>query len=121
VSRLLDLNKIDWHSHCVYRPRFVWVAALVICLPLWFRLLQSLRRHYDTRRRHPALSNAIKYGISMSVVLFGVFNPAYSRSLLQGGRGPSPYEIAWIDVYTTATIFTWLWWVDTHTSFPGPL
>lgn len=52
-----------------------YIAPLVIAYPLWLRLLQSLKRYYLTAKRVPPLPNAIKYGLSLSVVLFALFNP----------------------------------------------
>ena len=48
------------------------IFAPVICaLPLWCRFMQCLRVAHDSHKRFPALPNALKYSISLLVVLFG--------------------------------------------------
>lgn len=85
-----------------------YIAPMVIFLPLWFRLLQCLRRYYDTATRFPFIPNSIKYGLSMSVVLFGIFNPEYSHSIISTHM-ITPYQLVWIMAYATTTLYTWVW------------
>jgi len=80
----------------------------MIFLPLWFRLLQCLRRYYDTATRWPFIPNAIKYGLSMSVVLFGIFNPQYGHSIISRHM-VTPYQFVWILSYGATTMYTWIW------------
>lgn len=90
-----------------------YIAPLVIAYPLWLRLLQCLKRYYVTKRRIPPLPNACKYGISMSVVLFAVFNPEYSRGVLNNkdkqGAAFDAYEFFWLLSQIGTTLGTW-WW-----------
>ena len=85
-----------------------YIAPLMIFLPLWFRLLQCLRRYYDTANRWPFIPNAIKYGLSMSVVLFGIFNPEYGHNIISRHM-VTPYQFVWILSYATTTFYTWVW------------
>ncbi len=79
---------------CVVCGRVV-VVPLLTALPLWWRFMQCLRRYRDTGQRFPHLANALKYALSHSVLLFGVFNPALKAPLplqvlidrLDGGDG----------------------------------
>ena len=61
---------------CTHNPTMLYVVKpLLSALPLWLRLHQNLRRFFETRVRHPHLSNAFKYAFAHSIVLFGAFNP----------------------------------------------
>lgn len=51
------------------------VMPLIAALPLWWRLCQNLQRYNATHCRFPWLLNALKYGTSLTVVVFGVFHP----------------------------------------------
>ena len=51
-------------------------------LPLWCRFMQCLRVFHDSRQRMPALPNALKYAVSLLVVLFGTVHPTLMTSIL---------------------------------------
>jgi hypothetical protein len=42
-----------------------YINPALICLPLWLRLLQCLRRYHDSATRVPHIPNSIKYGQAM--------------------------------------------------------
>jgi len=71
-------------SHFAYTH----VAIPLICLlPIWFRLMQCLRRYFDTSKRWPNLANALKYSLSQTVTLFGTFHPLYMYNQVKPGGG----------------------------------
>jgi hypothetical protein len=39
-----------------------YIIPALICLPLWLRLLQCLRRYHDSATRVPHIPNSYKYG-----------------------------------------------------------
>jgi len=71
------------------------VAPLLSVLPLWFRLLQNLRRYRETQQRHPFLSNAGKYALAQVVALFGMFQ--------------ADSTFMWVFFYTCASLYAF-WW-----------
>jgi len=63
-----------WQSSTWYKR----IAVPLLCLfPLWIRLMQCLRRYWDTGKRMPNLANAFKYSMAQTVTLFGAFYPIY--------------------------------------------
>ena len=66
---------------------------------------QNLRRYYDTRMRHPYLSNAFKYAFAHSIVLFGAFNP----ELLQFNKGSEVTSYLFVTVFVISTLYTYSW------------
>jgi hypothetical protein len=64
-------------------------------------------RYHERRTRWPAFYNAIKYCFICSVILLGLFNPSYSRSLV--GRHIDPYQALWIVCSVISTAYT-SWW-----------
>ena len=61
------------HDSRVYHNVLV---PLFCALPLWWRFMQCLRVFHDSQQRIPALPNALKYSVSLLVVLFGAVHPA---------------------------------------------
>ena len=51
------------------------LTPLILGFPLFWRLMQCLRRYKDTGNRVPHLFNALKYAFALQVVLFGAFHP----------------------------------------------
>ncbi|RKP17933.1 EXS-domain-containing protein, partial [Rozella allomycis CSF55] len=47
-----------------------WFGFLLIGLPAYWRLMQCLRRYYDTRKAFPHLANGLKYAVALIVVFF---------------------------------------------------
>jgi hypothetical protein len=67
----------DRFTSCLYSPIFKrLVVPLLSALPLWLRLMQCLRKYMETKKRWPFLGNALKYGLSHSIVLFSVMHAA---------------------------------------------
>ena len=52
-----------------------WVTAIVLILPSWLRMMQCLRRYFDSRMRHPHLSNAFKYALYLLVAFVAKIIP----------------------------------------------
>jgi len=88
-----------------------YLVPLVIFLPLWFRMLQCLRAYYNTDSRFPYVPNSIKYGIAMSVVLFGIFNPFYPTQDSKEGahQGLIAYHVLWSFAFFATTFYSWIW------------
>ena len=71
---------------------YTHVAIPLICLlPIWYRLMQCLRRYFDTSQRWPNLPNALKYSLSQTVTLFGTFHPLYMYNQQPGGDTHTVY------------------------------
>lgn len=69
-------SNYDANITCLTSFDYTRIAVPIIsALPLWLRFLQCMRRYRDTQKRHPFISNAGKYAVSHSVILFGVFHP----------------------------------------------
>jgi len=84
--------------------------ALLTALPLFFRFLQNLRVAHDTRRRVPALPNALKYAVALLVVLFGALHPAVSSGQRLRTSDYNPWvQYAWLAAYLGATLYAFLW------------
>lgn len=76
---------------CINSPLLQDVCTPIICaLPLWCRFMQCLRVYHDTGKRVPALPNALKYAVSLLVVLFGTLHKSVVTSFSA--------ETAWIQV-----------------------
>lgn len=77
---------------------------LILALPLWFRFMQCLRRYFDTHKRHPNLSNALKYALAQTVVLMGVFSHLSTDTTTS-----TRYQILWVTLLTLSTLYTFCW------------
>jgi len=95
----------DWLIGSPTRCNDVNAVALPVLsgLPLYWRLMQCLRRYYDTGMKHQLL-NALKYLISLSVVLFSTLN-----GNLQGEHGWDPLRLAWLGSFIIATLYAYCW------------
>ena len=56
--------------------------------------MQNLRVYHDTHKRWPALPNALKYAVSLLVVLFGALHP--SVGVLPSMESASWIQICWL-------------------------
>jgi xenotropic and polytropic retrovirus receptor 1 len=92
---------------CHQSPIFANVVTPVICaLPLWCRFMQCLRVYHDTQRRFPALPNALKYAVSLLVVLFGALHPQVVASF---SAETAWIQVAWLLSYLGNTFYTFFW------------
>lgn len=82
----------------------------IICLfPLVVRCNQCLRRYLDTGDRFPHLANATKYALSQTVTLFGAFHPLYLEYGLHAGEGFNLFQIFWVIVFVSSSLFSFTW------------
>lgn len=75
-----------------------WILAF---LPAFWRLMQCLRRYYDTRLVFPHLANGGKYFTAILVTLFAVL---YSEN-----RQYESLRIAWICFAVVGTLYAYAW------------
>lgn len=75
------------------------INPLVCAIPLWCRFLQCLRVAHDSKKRVPALPNALKYSISLLVVLFGEMHPSLVASALGEPDRLQWMHLLWMAVY----------------------
>ncbi len=111
-----------WQSSVAY----VNVIIPLICLlPIWFRLMQCLRRYADTGKRWPNLANAAKYSLSQTVTLFGTFHPLYMYNNAQRRfaddddihEEPLPrnlFQFFWVGLFIASSLYSFSWdvWMD---------
>lgn len=99
---------------CLDDPVFKQVITpLIICLPLWFRIMQNFKRYYQTGKRFPHLANSLKYIFAFSVVLFGALHPVNfppniklsSEQLTELGY----YRIGWMTVAVISSVYAFSW------------
>ena len=81
------------------------VSPSLLALPLWWRVLQCLRRYTETRNRFPHLANAIKYAVALCLVLFGAFHPEVSTL----NNGVDFYQMVYIFTFFISTLYTFSW------------
>eukprot|EP00941_MAST-03F_sp_MAST-3F-sp1_P001792 g1792.t1 len=81
---------------------------VVAVLPVFFRLMQSFRRYYETRIIFPELFNAIKYAISHCVVVIGLCHP-YFKEAVGIHHSVTFYQVLYILFVATSTMYGWLW------------
>ncbi|CAN0341423.1 unnamed protein product, partial [Hapterophycus canaliculatus] len=79
----------------------------------WFVRGASASRYHDTQKRFPHLANCLKYSMSFTVALFGVFTPPHSTT--------TGVKILWFVMYVVSTLYTFLWDVlqDWGLGYPG--
>jgi len=91
---------------CLSAAWFSLVLVPIVCgLPLYCRFMQNLRVYHDTARRIPALPNALKYAVSLVVVIFGTLRPT---SILTVGWD-SWLDLGWVGVYLICTLYAFSW------------
>jgi len=83
-----------------------YITPIVLILPLWWRMFQCLRKYYDTQHRWPHIANAVKYGLSSSVVLFGIFNPFYLKEHIAPESHIMAFQATWIIFFVGSTLYS---------------
>ncbi|KAL1495622.1 hypothetical protein AB1Y20_016490 [Prymnesium parvum] len=102
--------RIDSPDACLNSWLLQQVLTPVLCaLPLWCRFLQCLRVYHDSRKRVPALPNALKYAFSLLVVLFGTLHKSVVTSF---SAETAWIQAAWLLSYLSSTLYTFAW--DVH-------
>jgi len=86
---------------------------VIICLfPLYIRLMQCLRKFYDSHERVPHLPNAFKYTMSQVVTLFGKFYPVLrlscSKNSVSCGH-MSAFQVTWLEIFIFSSMYSWVW------------
>jgi len=78
---------------------YAWLLALA---PFWFRLMQCLRRYYDTRYAFPHLANALKYLIAIAIAVLNILaNHFYQHR--------TAVRAIWITVAVIGTVYAYYW------------
>eukprot|EP00696_Hemimastix_kukwesjijk_P008245 gnl/Hemi2/20436_TR6785_c0_g3_i1.p1 gnl/Hemi2/20436_TR6785_c0_g3~~gnl/Hemi2/20436_TR6785_c0_g3_i1.p1 ORF type:complete len:591 (+),score=178.57 gnl/Hemi2/20436_TR6785_c0_g3_i1:510-2282(+) len=72
-------------------------------IPLFYRLLQCLRRYWDTKDAFPHLFNGFKYGLGLTVVFLGALNQNFTDADLR------EYRIFWLVAYLCSTTYSIYW------------
>ena len=85
------------------------LVPLLCALPLWCRFMQCLRVAHDSGKRVPALPNALKYSISLLVVLFGEMHPALIVAALGEPDRLKWMHVLWIGIYLCGTFYNIVW------------
>ncbi|GMH72957.1 hypothetical protein TrST_g2521 [Triparma strigata] len=100
------------------------LIPLICLLPIWFRLMQCLRRYHDTGRRWPNLANAFKYSLSQTVTLFGTFHPLYmynsdsvrvsvyaddDEAVMAVKPPVDLFQIFWIGLFVVSSCYSFAW------------
>lgn len=80
------------------------LAPAVVFLPLWFRFVQCLMRFKSTGNRWPHLYNALKYGLMMTVTVFGALHPLYTTL-----RDTLWFQLFWITLFVVSTLYSTYW------------
>lgn len=101
----------DWLGHlgdeglCLNKELALqrYIIPIILLGPYWLRLMQCLRRYYDTGNRVPNLPNAIKYALSMLITVFGVTNPSISQPF-----GWSTMQVLWTVAYMVSTLYRYV-------------
>ena len=70
--------------------------------------MQCLRVFADTHKRVPALPNALKYAISLLVVVFGAVHPTLIAAFPSAHRDGT-IHVAWLFTYVTSTLYSFAW------------
>eukprot|EP00457_Paulinella_chromatophora_P002958 gb/GEZN01002963.1/.p1 GENE.gb/GEZN01002963.1/~~gb/GEZN01002963.1/.p1 ORF type:complete len:717 (-),score=86.45 gb/GEZN01002963.1/:127-2277(-) len=77
------------------------VVPLIVALPLWFRLGQSLRQYWDTRSK-VFFANAGKYAVAESVVMWGIFHKNFTGSRRM-------YVLVYMFFLSFSTLYSFFW------------
>jgi hypothetical protein len=97
------LKHLGAKGYCETLPVYLNVVVpVIVLLPYWLRLMQCMRRYFDSKKRHPNLSNAFKYALSLCIICIGQFHPELSREKSIG-------KIVWTCSYMTSTLYGWFW------------
>ncbi|GMI52272.1 hypothetical protein TeGR_g4315, partial [Tetraparma gracilis] len=107
-------QKEHWQASVAY----VNVLIPLICLlPIWFRLMQCLRRYHDTRLRWPNLANAAKYSLAQIVTLFGTFHPLFmfnNAKMRVAGHNEvndvgGMFQVFWVSIFICSSVYSSCW------------
>jgi len=97
-----------WQSSTWYKR----IAVPLLCLfPLWIRLMQCLRRYWDTGKRMPNLANAFKYSMAQTVTLFGAFYPIYLLHSKndRNQRFVNLFQAFWLALFVSSSLYSFFW------------
>ncbi|KAJ3146678.1 hypothetical protein HDU86_008422 [Geranomyces michiganensis] len=100
-SAVYDLDNLE--AHCGFSKS--WTVPAITAIPACWRLAQCLRRYHDAPLRHPHLTNALKYCLSLSVIFLSA-----TAKITE-----SPVARAfWILFALLATCYSYFWdvWFD---------
>ncbi|GBG32248.1 Xenotropic and polytropic retrovirus receptor 1-like [Hondaea fermentalgiana] len=111
----------DWHrlydtedsmrnglAHGSCESSFVFArifTPIIIAAPLILRMIQNMRRYYDTGTRFPHLLNAFKYAFSNVIVLLGALHPSFNTVT----KNTPWYKSLWVAAFVLSTCFTYFW------------
>eukprot|EP01132_Coremiostelium_polycephalum_P006104 gene6104-7607_t len=96
-----DVYKAESHAVCISRGRYF--NPIISALPAWWRFLQCLRRYYDSRD-FVHIRNAIKYFLSILVVIFSTMDSFFSNN-----SWDSPWRIVWLIFGISNSAYSY-WW-----------
>jgi hypothetical protein len=93
------------------------LIPLICLLPIWFRLMQCLRRYHDTRLRWPNLANAAKYSLAQIVTLFGTFHPLFmfnNAKMRVAGHNEvndvgGMFQVFWVSIFICSSVYSSCW------------
>jgi hypothetical protein len=80
------------------------VLPIVCALPYVWRLMQCLRRYYETKQAHPHLSNAGKYFSAVLVTVFGLLHSDFSS-----GNTWDAGRVAWLILFIVSVLYQYAW------------
>jgi xenotropic and polytropic retrovirus receptor 1 len=72
---------------------------IMMVVPFYWRLMQCLKKYYETKDKFPHLVNAGKYMSSIAVVFLNLLN-YYAES---------PSKMTWVLAYIFATLYAYIW------------
>lgn len=102
-----QVDEVDEFNSCDENFIFIRIIIpLIISLPLFIRFLQSIRRYYDTSKRHPNLTNALKYSLAYILVLLGAIHPSLTSTT---STEISKYKLIWAIAFAISTSYTFSW------------
>lgn len=108
----LTSDTVNTQGHEWQHAKWYKIVVVLICLfPLYIRLMQCLRKYYDTGERVPNLPNAFKYTMSQVVTLFGAFYPVLNLSCNAGDycNHMSAFQITWLEIFVFSSVYSWVW------------
>ncbi|KAI8585980.1 EXS family-domain-containing protein [Geranomyces variabilis] len=100
-SAVYDLDNLE--AHCGFSKS--WTVPAITAIPACWRLAQCLRRYHDAPLRHPHLTNALKYCLSLSVIFLSATAKITESSVARG---------FWILFAILASCYAYFWdvWFD---------
>ena len=82
------------------------VTAVLLGLPLWWRFMQNMRVYIHTHQAWPALANAFKYAMALSLVFITSF---HVRSGEPAGAMSGGLFAVYVVFYVLSTLYAFLW------------